>query len=156
MKSPRAARREGTGRRSGALSQMRSRSVRTTRRVDPDAIVHALEGDPAAAEEAIREQIEPKPLALPDWPDILAHDLSKDPALSLGEWADRHGLSAGSVSRGFGQVYGVTPAAYRLLQRTHRAIRAILGSEAPLAALAQNCGFADRRTWSDPSGGRRD
>ena len=111
---------------------------------DLDAIVHLLEDDPAAAEEAIREQIEPKPLALPDWPDILAHDLSNDPALSLSEWADRHRLSAGSVSRGFGQVYGVTPAAYRLLQRTHRAIRAILGSEAPLAALAQNCGFADQ------------
>ncbi|MGH7124470.1 MAG: helix-turn-helix transcriptional regulator, partial [Stellaceae bacterium] len=86
----------------------------------------------------------PKPVALPDWPDILAHDLSKDPALSLREWADRHGLSAGSVSRGFGQVYGVTPATYRLLQRTHRAIRAILGSQTPLAALAQNCGFADQ------------
>ena len=111
---------------------------------DLDAIVRILEHDPAAAEEAIRGQLEPKPVSLPDWPDILAHDLSRDPALSLGEWADRHRLSAGSVSRGFGQVYGVTPAAYRLLQRTHRAIRAILGSEAPLAALAQNCGFADQ------------
>ncbi|HZT04482.1 MAG TPA: AraC family transcriptional regulator [Steroidobacteraceae bacterium] len=111
---------------------------------DLDAIVRILEGDPAAAEDAIGERLEPKPAALPDWPDILAHDLSNDPALSLAEWADNHRLAAGSVSRGFGQVYGVTPAAYRLLQRTHRAIRAILGSEAPLAALAQNCGFADQ------------
>ena len=111
---------------------------------DLDALVRVLEEDPGAAEEALREQIEPKEVNLPDWPDILAHDLSHDPSLSLGEWADRHGLSAGSVSRGFGQVYGVTPATYRLLQRTHRAIRAILGSETPLAALAQDCGFADQ------------
>jgi AraC-like DNA-binding protein len=111
---------------------------------DLDAIVRVLEEDPTAAEVAIREQIEPKGVALPDWPDILARDLGEDPALSLREWAERHGLSAGSVSRGFGQVYGVTPATYRLLQRTRRAIRTILGSETPLAALAQDCGFADQ------------
>jgi AraC-like DNA-binding protein len=111
---------------------------------DLDAIVQVLAEDPVAAEKVIREQIEPKPVSLCDWPDILARDLGNDPALSLREWADRHGLSAGSVSRGFGQVYGVTPATYRLLQRTHRAIRAILGSKTPLAALAQDCGFADQ------------
>lgn len=114
------------------------------RLADVDAIVRIIDADPAAAEQAIRGQLEPKPVALPDWPDILARDLNKDPALSLSEWADRHGLSAGSVSRGFGQVYGVTPATYRLLQRTHRAIRGILGSDKPLADLAQDCDFADQ------------
>lgn len=114
------------------------------RLADVDAIVRVVEADPAAAEEVLREQLEPKPVALPDWPDILARDLNDDPALSLSEWADRHGLSAGSVSRGFGQVYGVTPATYRLLQRTHHAIRGILGTDTPLATVAQNCGFADQ------------
>lgn len=114
------------------------------RLADVDAIVRVMGSDPAAAEEALREQLEPKPVVLPDWPDILARDLNDDPALSLREWADRYGLSPGSVSRGFGQVYGVTPATYRLLQRTHRAIRETLASDMPLATIAQNCGFADQ------------
>jgi AraC-like DNA-binding protein len=111
---------------------------------DVDAIVRLAESDFSAAEAAIREQLQPRPVVLPDWPDLLARDLRDDPALSLSEWGAAHGLSAGTISRGFGQLYGVTPATYRLLQRTHRAIRAIAGSRAPFAAIAQDCGFADQ------------
>lgn len=116
----------------------------TGRLGDVDTIVRLAQSDAAAAEEAIREQLEPRPLALPDWPDILARDLRDDPALSLSEWGARHGLSPGAISRGFGQLYGVPPATYRLLQRTHRAIRFITESRMPLATIAQNCGFADQ------------
>ena len=68
----------------------------------------------------------------------------ENPALNLSEWARGQGLSPGSVSRGFGLAYGVTPASYRLWQRTHCAVRAILGSDAPLTTIAQSCGFADQ------------
>jgi AraC-like DNA-binding protein len=116
----------------------------TGRLRDVDAIARFAESDAFAAGEAIREQLDPMPVALPDWPDMLARDLREDPGLSLSEWGAAHGLSAGTISRGFGQLYGVAPATYRLLQRTHRAIRAIMGSRTPLAVIAQNCGFADQ------------
>jgi AraC-like DNA-binding protein len=62
--------------------------------------------------------LKPKPARLSDWPDLLAQALMADPQLCLGDWASRRGLHLGSVSRGFRQVFGVAPVAYRLIQRT--------------------------------------
>jgi AraC-like DNA-binding protein len=90
------------------------------------------------------EQLVPRSETCSDWPDHLARALRVDPSLSLIDWARDHSLAVGSVSRGFGQVYGISPASYRLLQHTHRAIRAILETDAPLSCIAQGCGFADQ------------
>jgi AraC-like DNA-binding protein len=114
------------------------------RLTDLDAIVRLLESNTGTAEETIFRQLQAKTAMMSDWPDHLASALHDDPALSIGEWASGHGLSLGSVSRAFGQIYGVSPATYRLLQRTHRAIRAILRTDTPLAAIAYSCGFADQ------------
>jgi AraC-like DNA-binding protein len=111
---------------------------------DPDALARLAERDQHAALTHLLANLEPKPQQPADWPDLLARDLRDGPKLCLEAWADAHGLHPGSVSRGFRQVFGLTPAAYRLAQRTGRVIRAICGSNAPFSSIAQDCGFADQ------------
>jgi AraC-like DNA-binding protein len=85
---------------------------------DPDSVVCLAERDLRAAAHLMLERLKPKPARLSDWPDLLAQALMADPQLCLGDWASRRGLHLGSVSRGFRQVFGVAPVAYRLIQRT--------------------------------------
>jgi AraC-like DNA-binding protein len=111
---------------------------------DPDAIVRAGESDSAEALQLLIEGFSPRPSAAHDWPDALAEALRTDPSLSLEHWAEAAGLHPGSLSRGFASVFGMSPAAYRLVQRTRRAIDALVRSEVPLSRLAFDCGFADQ------------
>jgi AraC-like DNA-binding protein len=99
-----------------------------------------------------------------DWPDLLAAALRRNPALAIGGWARDHGLQAESVSRGFAQAYGVTPARYRLGIRIKGALAALTRCDAPLADIAFAQGFADqphmtravkRAVGSTPGGLRR-
>lgn len=111
---------------------------------DPDLLVRLAERDPVEALQAFRTALVPlEPTAL-DWPDLLAQALRADPSLCLGEWAEGAGLHQGSVSRGFRQVFGLTPVAFRLIQRTRRAVDAVLATREPLSAIALDCGFADQ------------
>lgn len=79
-----------------------------------------------------------------DWPDLLAAALRADSALSIGGWAADHGLRPESVSRGFAQAYGVSPARYRLGVRIKGAVNSLTGGSAPLAEVAIANGFADQ------------
>ena len=79
-----------------------------------------------------------------DWPDLLASALRQNPALAIGGWAADHGLQPGTVSRGFAQTYGVTPARYRLGIRIKGAVASLRRGEAPLADIAFANGFADQ------------
>lgn len=114
------------------------------RLADPDALVRLAEVDPHQAAARLLAELSPKPGPASDWPDLLARALRADPSLGLADWARASGLHLGSLSRGFRQVFGVTPAAYRLTQRAHRAIDALLRTAAPLSAIAHDCGFADQ------------
>jgi AraC-like DNA-binding protein len=111
---------------------------------DADAIARLADENPEAAAHTLLRSVVAKPTALADWPDLLAQTIRQDPSLSVTEWADEFGLHLGSVSRGFRQVFGTTPVSYRLIQRTRRAIAALMRTETPLCAVAQNCGFADQ------------
>ncbi|MBS0334463.1 MAG: helix-turn-helix domain-containing protein [Proteobacteria bacterium] len=111
---------------------------------DPDALARLAEPDRAAAARAMLAQLLPKPANAGDWPDQLACALHEDPALCLGAWASARGLHLGSISRGFRQVFGMTPAGYRLVQRTRRAIAAVRATAEPLSLIAHDCGFADQ------------
>lgn len=111
---------------------------------DPDGLVRLAERDERAALEHLLANLAAKPEQPGDWPDLLARDIHDQPMLCLEAWADAHGLHPGSVSRGFRQVFGLTPAAYRLAQRTGRVMRAIRGSNRPLSSIAQDWGFADQ------------
>ena len=111
---------------------------------DPDAIARLAGQDPLAAGAELLEKFQTGQPSAADWPDLLAGALRADPALSIAAWASEQGLSFGSVSRGFQQRYGVTPATYRLTQRVHHAIEALVRSDEPLAAVAVTCGFTDQ------------
>jgi AraC-like DNA-binding protein len=115
---------------------------------DPDAVVRVAQDDPAAAARAVMADLAPKPAAPADWPDLLAQALCANPSLSLSDWSQAAGLHPASLSRGFRQVFGVTPLAYRLAQRTHRAIAALVRTPAPLSAIAHDCGFTDQAHMS--------
>jgi AraC-like DNA-binding protein len=111
---------------------------------DPDAIARLAERDRAEAARQLLAAMTPRVEEPADWPDLLARTLRGDPALALTPWARARGLHLGSVSRGFRQVFGVTPVGYRLIQRTRRAIEAVRHSAEPLSFVAQDCGFADQ------------
>jgi AraC-like DNA-binding protein len=111
---------------------------------DPDLLVRLAERDPVEALQAFHATLTPRDHIIADWPDLLALALRADPSLCIGAWAAEAGLHLGSVSRGFGQAFGMTPVGYRLIQRTRRALDAILASRDPLSAIAQDCGFADQ------------
>jgi AraC-like DNA-binding protein len=111
---------------------------------DPDAIARSAENDPAAAARALREQMTPLEPEAADWPDLLARELLADPQLRLDEWAERHGLTPATVSRGFGKVFETTPAGFRAEARAHRAFALLAAASASLAGIAVAAGFADQ------------
>lgn len=115
---------------------------------DPDAIVRLAEQDRIAAARHLLAELTPRPTTPADWPELLARALRDDPDLSLTLWADHLGLHRGSISRGFRQIFGVTPVAFRLVQRTRRALGALQASADPLSVIAYDCGFADQAHMS--------
>jgi AraC-like DNA-binding protein len=115
---------------------------------DADRVVRIAERDINAGAELIATEMVDKPHGAIDWPDLLAQELRSNPGLAIRAWSDRMGLHPGSISRGFRQVFGVTPAAFRLIARTHHAIAAIRLSRAPLCEVADASGFADQAHMS--------
>lgn len=111
---------------------------------DPDAIARACEREPTAALDMLFANVAEREARPNDWPEELAAALRSDPSTSLERWAQFANLHPGSLSRGFAQVFGTTPAAYRRAQRTQRAIDALVHSDVPLGQLAFDCGFADQ------------
>jgi AraC-like DNA-binding protein len=115
---------------------------------DPDAVARLAERDLPAALGLLAGDLRAAVSQPQDWPDLLAARLRQDPDAPVASWARELGLHPGSLARGFRQVFGVTPAAYRLYQRTHRAIGHIVQGNAGLAAVAAQCGFADQAHMS--------
>ncbi len=68
-------------------------------------------------------------------------EMKRTPSLRLGDWADRNGLAPWSVSRGFFQVFGITPEAFRLRCRTRKSCNAIARQGQSLCDIAAACGF---------------
>jgi AraC-like DNA-binding protein len=122
--------------------------MRAGRIDDPDELVRlATQGGEAAAHYLLARVCETRALAA-DWPDLLAADLQGDPELRLDAWARRHGLATETLSRGFGKLYGMTPAGFRAEARARRAFDAIARSDAPLADIAARTGHADQSHMS--------
>jgi AraC-like DNA-binding protein len=109
---------------------------------DPDEIARAAERDLFAA--ALSLVPAGVVAHTDDWPDQLATDLAEAPAKQLRSWAHANGVAAETLSRRFRKAYGVTPAAFRAELRAHRAFALIRESEAALASIAVDCGFADQ------------
>ena len=111
---------------------------------DVDALVRAAERDLREAVLLLGEQFRPHLSTPDDWPDQLAAALSADPDMAISDWAERMGLAAASVSRGFARAYGVSPKRFRLEARAQRAMRSLPAWHGTLAAFAADQGFADQ------------
>lgn len=111
---------------------------------DPDLVARLAASDRVAAALALHAQLQALPPELRDWPDHLAHELRVMPGLLLTEWAQARGLAAETLSRGFAQVFGVTPRRLRFELRTRHALSALLRGDESLAGIALDTGFADQ------------
>lgn len=110
---------------------------------DPDAVALLAEKDLDAAA-ALLCAIAVPAASYQDWPDLLAAELCEAKPVRIGDWAGRQGLSPATVSRGFRQAYGASPARFRAEARARRAWRAVADEARPLADLALELGFADQ------------
>ena len=109
---------------------------------DPEAIARLAERDPREAAQSLKASGVVHSAS--DWPDRLAADLVSSPDQRLGCWADRVGLAAETVSRGFHGAYGVAPARFRAEVRARRAMDMIERAELGLASIAADCGYSDQ------------
>lgn len=112
--------------------------------VDPDGIAKLAELDPLAAVTRVAQTIVEQNPGGGDWPALLATRLRREPETRLDDWARAMGLHPGSLARGFRQAFGVTPAEYRLAQKTHRALNLIQDEAKQFSAIAAEAGFADQ------------
>jgi AraC-like DNA-binding protein len=115
---------------------------------DPDAVARLAERDLPAALHLLTSGLTEHAAPPQDWPELLAARLRQDPDAPVASWARELGLHPGSVSRGFRQVFGITPASYRLFQRTHQALGHIAQGDAALVEVAAQCGFSDQAHMS--------
>jgi AraC-like DNA-binding protein len=111
---------------------------------DPDLAARLAERDPREAVSCLMSAILPRKQRLTDWPDELAMDLASNLHLQLRDWASARGLAPETISRGFRQVYGVSPSAYRAQIRARTAWRRALECKGELSAVAADAGFSDQ------------
>ena len=111
---------------------------------DPDSIVRMAEKNEAEAAVQLLSLTEIHEPECRDWPDELAADLLHHPSLSLSRWSEMRGVAPWTLSRGFAQVFDISPSAFRVRARTRHAWKAIRSTNAPLAHIAVDCGFADQ------------
>jgi AraC-like DNA-binding protein len=109
---------------------------------NPDAIARLAEIGLSEAADSLR------PIAAvrlaSDWPDRLAADLVSFPDQRLGPWAERAGLAAETLSRGFRSAFGVAPARFRAEVRARHAMAMIEWTGLSLATIAADCGYSDQ------------
>jgi AraC-like DNA-binding protein len=133
-----------------ALPQWMEPQSALMRADDPDLAARLAERDPREAVSYLMSTMIPRMTVVPqdgkltDWPDELAMDLASNPSLQLRDWAFRRGLAKETISRGFRQVYGVSPSAYRAQIRTRIAWRQTLQGTEALSHVAFETGFSDQ------------
>ena len=111
---------------------------------EPDRVVRLAESDRSAAAELLLSSSVRWTPRFVDWPDELAARLLECPSVKLSAWAEEKGIAPWTVSRGFAQVFGVSPEAFRARVRARKAWKAVQGTPVALAAIAADLGFADQ------------
>ena len=117
--------------------------LRAGRVRDLDAVIRTAERDPVEAWIHVEEDLDPVVRRQSDWPDELALALQGDPTQRLGVWAEKRGLSAEEVSRGFRLAYRTTPKQFRAMARAKGAGRALCAGR-PVADVIGQFGFSDQ------------
>jgi AraC-like DNA-binding protein len=114
-------------------------------RVDnPDLIVNMAQRSRTRASELLLTMIHERRPSDADWPDELAAALIQHPTLVLSRWSEQQGFSPSTVSRGFAQVFGISPEAFRVRVRARQAWKRVQSTTEPLAQIAFQVGFADQ------------
>jgi AraC-like DNA-binding protein len=111
---------------------------------DPDSIARVAEKSRGEAVDllfSVATSSAPQPA---DWPDELAAALIRNPSLKLSPWGETNGIPPWAVSRGFALVFGFSPEAFRARIRARHALKRIYDTQAPLASIAADLGFADQ------------
>jgi AraC-like DNA-binding protein len=111
---------------------------------DPDLIARTAEKDPVEATSLLLATATPQSSTFVDWPDELAAALRQNPCHNLSRWATRNGLAPWTLSRGFAQVFGVSPEAFRARARSRQARTSIESTVEALAKIAADLGFSDQ------------
>jgi AraC-like DNA-binding protein len=111
---------------------------------DPDAVVRIAEKNEAEAAAVLLSLAETQEPECHDWPEELAAALLQDPSLNLTTWSEANGITPWTLSRGFAQVFDIAPSAFRARTRARQAWKAIQTTDAALAAIAAQLGFADQ------------
>jgi AraC-like DNA-binding protein len=111
---------------------------------DADSVARAAEKSRRDALDLLLSLAVSKTPQPADWPDELADALIQNPSLKLSRWGEKNEIAPWAVSRGFGLVFGFSPEAFRARIRARRALRSIQNTQAPLASIAAELGFADQ------------
>jgi len=111
---------------------------------DIDSIVRAAERNVAEAAALLLSTHIMRDCQNLDWPDRLAGAIIRNPCLRLSDWSEAAGLTAWAVSRGFAQVFGISPLSFRAQTRALQAWKAAETSKEPLVGIATRLGFADQ------------
>jgi AraC-like DNA-binding protein len=111
---------------------------------DPDFVVRVAERSYRDAVDLLLSSATSWTPQHSDWPDELAATLMQNPSLKLSQWGEENGLAPWTVSRGFAQVFGVSPEAFRARTRARHALKSIQDTQQPLAIIAAELGFADQ------------
>jgi AraC-like DNA-binding protein len=111
---------------------------------DPDLVARTAEKDRVEATSLLLATATRQISTFGDWPDELAAALMQNPSRNLSLWAMRNGLAPWTLSRGFVQVFGVSPEAFRARARARQARKSIETSAEALAQIAADLGFADQ------------
>lgn len=115
---------------------------------DGDLIVRAARRDAVEGAALLLEALQPGNEGKADTPDSLAAALASEGAPGIQEWATRHGCARETVWRHFHSIYGVAPVHYRSEARARRAWRRIVATDAALADVAAETGYADQAHMS--------
>jgi AraC-like DNA-binding protein len=115
---------------------------------DPDVVVRMAEKSSRTAADALISLVERCTFQIADWPDELAARLIECPSLKLSKWGEENGLAPWTLSRGFTQVFGISPEAFRARSRSRKALGLVRETRVPLTAIAAELGFADQAHMS--------
>jgi AraC-like DNA-binding protein len=111
---------------------------------DPDFVIRVAGKNCRAALETILSDSQRNAPRVSDWPDALAMQLTNCSHVRLSEWGEENGLAPWTISRGFAQVFGISPEAFRARVRARRALRTLRDTQQSLAMIAAELGFADQ------------